>query len=71
VFYQASHTTAKIGADNPNIYFNATIAPIARTVSGQRGSVRTRSAQSKPPRDQRHHGFGGRSPQMYFTATAA
>ena len=41
VFYQASHTTAKIGADNPdNIYLNATIAA-DRTyrVHGQRGSV--------------------------------
>jgi hypothetical protein len=41
VFYQASHTTVKIGADNPdNIYLNATVAP-DRTyhLRGRRGTV--------------------------------
>jgi hypothetical protein len=41
VFYQASHTTVKIGADNPdNIYLNATIAPDrVYRVRGNRGTV--------------------------------
>lgn len=41
VFYQASHTTAKIGADNPdNLYLNATIAPDREyRIRGTRGTV--------------------------------
>jgi hypothetical protein len=41
VFYQASNTTAKIGADNPdNIYYNATIAPdCVYRLSGRRHTV--------------------------------
>jgi len=40
-FYQASHATAKIGADNPdNFYQNATISGNhSYRISGQRGSV--------------------------------
>jgi len=39
--YQASHTTAKIGADNPdNLYMNATIAPDREyRIRGTRGTV--------------------------------
>ncbi len=41
VFYQASHTTGKIGSDNPdNYYQNATISSeYSYRISGQRGSV--------------------------------
>ncbi len=41
VFYQASHTTVKIGADNPdNIYYNATIAGDRDyLIRGTRGTV--------------------------------
>ena len=41
VFYQASHTTVKIGADNPdNIYYNATIAGDRDyIIRGARGTV--------------------------------
>lgn len=40
-FYQASHATAKIGADNPdNFYQNATVsAAYSYRISGKRGSV--------------------------------
>jgi len=40
-FYQASHSTAKIGADNPdNFYQNATIsAGYSYRIYGQRGTV--------------------------------
>ena len=51
-FYQASHATAKIGADNPdNFYQNATISG-ARTyrITGQRGSVPILSFATKANR---------------------
>ena len=40
-FYQASHVTAKIGADNPdNHYLNATISPLRRyRIKGRRGTT--------------------------------
>ncbi|HLS82992.1 MAG TPA: DUF1214 domain-containing protein [Steroidobacter sp.] len=41
LLYQASHTTVKIGADNPdNLYMNATIAPDREyRIRGQRGTA--------------------------------
>lgn len=51
-FYQASHATAKIGADNPdNYYQNATISGSYRyRISGQRGTVPILSFASKANR---------------------
>ncbi len=51
-FYQASHPTAKIGADNPdNLYLNASISGARRyRITGQRGSVPILSFGSKANR---------------------
>ena len=51
-FYSASHTTAKIGADNPdNIYFNATIAGDRDyVIKGHRGTVKYLSIASRANR---------------------
>jgi hypothetical protein len=52
VFYQASNTTIKIGADNPdNVYWNATIAGDRDyRLRGQRGTVRYLSFGTKANR---------------------
>lgn len=51
-FYQASHPTAKIGADNPdNLYLNASISGARRyRITGKRGSVPILSFGSKANR---------------------
>jgi hypothetical protein len=51
-FYQASHPTAKIGADNPdNLYLNASISGARRyRITGRRGSVPILSFGSKANR---------------------
>ncbi len=51
-FYQASHTTAKIGADNPdNIYFNATVKGDREyRLRGTRGTVPVLSFATKANR---------------------
>ncbi|MBY0510639.1 MAG: DUF1214 domain-containing protein [Rhodospirillaceae bacterium] len=51
-FYMASHTTAKIGADNPdNIYFNATVSGDREyVIRGNRGTVKYLSIASRANR---------------------
>jgi hypothetical protein len=74
VFYQASHTTAKIGADNPdNIYLNATIAPDrAYRVRGRRNGVPYLSFGTKANRYATDGTMASTgeldAPQMHFTA---